>query len=135
MLSSIGHLKAWFRGIARYEQEGRMDELFALLPPPPVLIEFVASTRHGRHDTYYPDFLDFDRKAGGAPMMKRLIAPRFLRRAAPRRQYAAVADGHDGPARPHVRERSGLPMLSGSTHQRRTRCLAPGAGKRYYTAE
>jgi hypothetical protein len=67
------HLKAWFRGIARYEREGRMDELFAMLPPPPVLIEFVASTRNGRHDTLYPDFLDFDLKAGGAPMMKRLI--------------------------------------------------------------
>jgi hypothetical protein len=67
------HLKAWFRGIARYEREGRMDELFALLPPPPVLIEFVASTREGRHDTFYPDFLEFDHKAGGAPMMKRLI--------------------------------------------------------------
>jgi hypothetical protein len=78
-LPNAVHLKAWFRGIARYEQEGRMDELFALLPPPPVLIEFVASTRHGRHDTYYPDFLDFDRKAGGAPMMKRLIA-RFKER-------------------------------------------------------
>jgi hypothetical protein len=56
-----------------------MQELFDLLPPPPVLIEFVASTRNGRHDTYYPDFLDFDRKAGGAAMMKRLIA-RFKER-------------------------------------------------------
>jgi hypothetical protein len=73
------HLKAWFRGIARYEQDGRMQELFDLLPPPPVLIEFVASTRNGRHDTYYPDFLDFDRQAGGAPMMQRLIA-RFKER-------------------------------------------------------
>jgi len=67
------HLKAWFRGIARYEREGRMDELFAMLPPPPLLIEFVASTREGRHDTLYPDFLDFDHKAGGAIMMKRLV--------------------------------------------------------------
>ncbi|MBN1556999.1 MAG: hypothetical protein JW951_02500 [Lentisphaerae bacterium] len=88
------HLKAWFRGIARYEQEGRMDELFALLPPPPLLIEFVASTRNGRHDTYYPDFLDFDRDAGGAPMMKRLIT-RFKERGDLVTMYTHATWWHD----------------------------------------
>jgi hypothetical protein len=109
------HLKAWFRGIARYEQEGRMQELFDLLPPPPVLIEFVASTRNGRHDTYYPDFLDFDRKAGGALMMQRLIA-RFKERGDLVTMYTHPLWWHDtsdtvramgGPDAIAVRGRSG----------------------------